>query len=271
MAIRLFDRIAQEFDWKGPVSTVFESPTPRLLVKALRSPNENSGVLSFHTEGQRPPFFLLHGTSCLPHLTRALGPHHPLYCVVSNWSESFLQDGLTVEEIADLYLTRLKPYLVDGPFYLGGFSLGGMVGIELARKLAALGNPPAVLFLLDPTALGGKKPPPLRLPPLIKHQVATFQHRVKDRLQRQKDPIRMHNTRVYHQAIRRYDGSDYSGETVLWYTSQSTLDSWRPHLKGRLLAQALPATHVGFHQDEEIVRRWTGTLRDVLNGLDPHS
>src|SRR5439155_490607 len=59
----------------------------------------------------------------------------------------------TVEELADSYLAALRKVQPHGPYALGGWSFGGFVAFEMARRLRASGEEVAQPVLLDTTAL----------------------------------------------------------------------------------------------------------------------
>ena len=47
----------------------------------------------------------------------------------------------------------------DGPYHLGGWSLGGVVALEMARQLADAGAPVGTVVLFDPGLWVGPRPP----------------------------------------------------------------------------------------------------------------
>ncbi len=59
----------------------------------------------------------------------------------------------TVEEIADSYIAALRTVQPHGPYAIGGWSFGGFVAFEIARRLRAAGEDVTRLVLLDTTAL----------------------------------------------------------------------------------------------------------------------
>ena len=58
-----------------------------------------------------------------------------------------------IEEMASDYLTALRAVQPEGPYLLGGWSLGGIVAFEMAQQLEAQGQKVALLALLDAWAL----------------------------------------------------------------------------------------------------------------------
>jgi thioesterase domain-containing protein len=61
-----------------------------------------------------------------------------------------------VEEMASYYVKEVRTFQAEGPYYLGGFSFGGSVALEMAQQLHAQGEKVALLAILDHT------PPPTR-------------------------------------------------------------------------------------------------------------
>src|SRR5207249_5970757 len=57
----------------------------------------------------------------------------------------------TVEAMAIEYLSAVKARQPDGPYYLCGYSFGGLVAVEMARRLRELGDEVALVGLFDTT------------------------------------------------------------------------------------------------------------------------
>ncbi|MFT5355046.1 MAG: thioesterase domain-containing protein, partial [Polyangiales bacterium] len=55
----------------------------------------------------------------------------------------------TFEEMADAYIEEIRTVQPRGPYFLGGFSGGGITAYEIAQKLEALGEEVALLVMLD--------------------------------------------------------------------------------------------------------------------------
>jgi acetoacetyl-CoA synthetase len=62
----------------------------------------------------------------------------------------------TVEAMAAAYLREIKARQPDGPYYLCGYSFGGLVAFEMARRLRQAGDEVGLVGLFDtmPSALG---------------------------------------------------------------------------------------------------------------------
>ncbi|WP_372948100.1 amino acid adenylation domain-containing protein [Mariniphaga sp.] len=55
----------------------------------------------------------------------------------------------SVGELAENYLVEIKKVNPNGPYYLVGFSFGGLVAYEIAQRLIKSGNNVPILFLID--------------------------------------------------------------------------------------------------------------------------
>jgi thioesterase domain-containing protein len=68
--------------------------------------------------------------------------------------------------MAALYVTALRTLQAEGPYRLGGWSMGGVVAFEMARQLAAQGEVVDLLALFDAAAPSGrpsKRPNPVAM------------------------------------------------------------------------------------------------------------
>lgn len=86
-------------------------------------------------------------------LADGVDPRRPVIRVPPPRAVSVDEYPGTVEEWADRVLPTVLPVLPEGPFTVGGWSFGGLLGAVLGERLASQhGRAPARLFLLD-TAL----------------------------------------------------------------------------------------------------------------------
>jgi len=156
LAVRLFAQIAREFQRKLPLSILFEAPTVARLAAILRQDQDSakwSPLVAIQPEGARPPFFCIHGGggSVLIYrdLSRRLGLEQPFYGLEAQGLDGERPLMRTIEEMAALYVRELQRLQPHGPYYLGGYCMGGTVAYEMAQRLQAQGEPVALLALFD--------------------------------------------------------------------------------------------------------------------------
>lgn len=90
---------------------------------------------------------------CYVPFARHLPEDQPLYALQACGSDPGTTPLGTVEELADSYIAALRTVQPHGPYSVGGWSYGGFVAFEIARRLRDAGEEVAHLVLLDTTAL----------------------------------------------------------------------------------------------------------------------
>lgn len=156
LAVRLFGKIAKEFQRKLPLSVLFEAPTVASLAKHLREPRVGrvwSPLVAIQPLGSRPPFFCIHGGGgnvlIYRDLSKHLGIDQPFYGVQAQGLDGERPYLDTIEAMAELYVKEIRRVQARGPYYLGGYCMGGTVAYEMAQQLRAQGEEVALLALFD--------------------------------------------------------------------------------------------------------------------------
>lgn len=158
-AVRLMARIQKVFGQDLPLAALFEGTTVEHLAGMLRrravsaSP---SPLVAIQPSGARPPLFFVHPVGgsvlCYAALAHSLGTDQPFYGLQASGLEGGLEPYTRVEEMAAHYLEAVLDTQPEGPFFLGGWSMGGVVAFEMAQQLWRRGREVALLALLDSLA-----------------------------------------------------------------------------------------------------------------------
>jgi phthiocerol/phenolphthiocerol synthesis type-I polyketide synthase E len=156
LAVQMFAQIEKTFKIKLPLTTLYEAPTIEELAKILRGETAASGwspLVAIQVAGSRPPFFCMHGAGgtvlLYRDLSRHLGDDQPFYGLQSQGLDGSCPPLTKVEEMAALYVTEIRRVQSHGPYFLGGYCLGGTVAFEVAQQLQAEGESVALLALFD--------------------------------------------------------------------------------------------------------------------------
>jgi amino acid adenylation domain-containing protein len=152
LALRLVNRIRNDFDIAVPFGQIFEAPTVRALAGRIDQGHSPARCAVTLSTGEGPELFLFHpvGGSVASYigLARAWpGPVHAFQrrALVDDDPASLDTD---LETMAAGYREELQRLTPRGPFLLGGWSMGGVLAYEVARQLAESGHQSSI-FMID--------------------------------------------------------------------------------------------------------------------------
>ncbi len=156
LAVRLFARIEKRLGRRLPLTTVFHGATVEHLAIVLRRQaprGPEASLVPIQPDGGNRPLFLVHpaGGHVFPyvHLAQLLGPDQPCYGLQAKGVDGGQDPHTRIEDMAAHYIQALQTVQPTGPYFLGGWSMGGVVAFEMAQQLHAQGQRVALLVLLD--------------------------------------------------------------------------------------------------------------------------
>jgi thioesterase domain-containing protein/acyl carrier protein len=166
LAVQLFAQIERVFRVKLPLATLFEAPTVNELARILRPETVASSwspLVTIQSRGSRPPLFCMHphgGNVLIYHdLSRHLGSDQPFYGLQSQGLDGRCPPLTRIEDMATLYVKEIRRVQPHGPYFLGGYCMGGTIAFEVAQQLRTEGEQIAILALFD--TINWSKVPPL--------------------------------------------------------------------------------------------------------------
>ncbi|PWY70789.1 polyketide synthase [Aspergillus eucalypticola CBS 122712] len=149
-------------DWSEGASR--ESRTVRVIcgmttAPETKCPAEATSLLlhrRFSAPGERNLFLIPDGIGSGA-VFGALGPYLSsvkgvsVYALNSPFrhSKPSIDELLTIEELAAIYVAEIKRQQPESPYLLGGYSVGGVLAFEVARQLLEDGNEIEKLFFID--------------------------------------------------------------------------------------------------------------------------
>jgi aspartate racemase len=156
LAARMFARMEKVLGTTLPLATLFQGPTIEKLAALLRDRGWTppwSSLVPIRPNGSQPPFFFVHpiGGNVLSFAGFAshFDADQPVYGLQARGLDGKEKPRMCVEEMAEDYVREIRSVQPRGPYYIGGFSAGGIVAFEMARKLQETGEQVGVLALLD--------------------------------------------------------------------------------------------------------------------------
>jgi thioesterase domain-containing protein/2-polyprenyl-3-methyl-5-hydroxy-6-metoxy-1,4-benzoquinol methylase/acyl carrier protein len=156
LAVQLFSEIKKEFGHDLPLATLLRATTIRHLADFIRQEGGSaswSPLVPIQSEGSRPPFYCVHarGGNVLSYrdLAQQLGPDQPVYGLQSIGLDGKQVPYVRIEDMARRYIEEIRKLQPEGPYYLGGSSMGGLVAYEMAQQLRLTGQEVGVLAMFD--------------------------------------------------------------------------------------------------------------------------
>jgi amino acid adenylation domain-containing protein len=161
LAALVMAQIKQTFGVNLPLSSLFPNPTVEHLSGLVQ---RQMGATASHPtlvrirpgDSSRPPLFFVHpgggNVLCYSDLARHLDDEQPFYGLQARGLEAGREPHTSVEEMAAHYVKAMRSVQPDGPYFVGGWSMGGVVAFEIARQLERRGERTALLALLDARA-----------------------------------------------------------------------------------------------------------------------
>jgi acyl transferase domain-containing protein len=167
LAVPLINKINAAVGCDLPIPVFFQNPTIRKLAPAIEE-LATSGpsnptvdvlkgepgphIITYRSHGRRPPLFFLHGDWAgggfyCGHLQERLGNDQPFYTLPPYRSGK--TDLLPFEEMVDKYYAVIRAHTPRGPYIMGGYCIGGMIALEVARRFVAEGDEVSHLFQID--------------------------------------------------------------------------------------------------------------------------
>ncbi|MFC3898207.1 amino acid adenylation domain-containing protein [Lentzea rhizosphaerae] len=158
-AIRLIADIRKATGISLPVSAMVNASTIEAMATLLRSEQPGDqfrSAVPLQRSGALSPFFCVHagGGGVLGYLplARAVGDERPFIGLQSPGLYPGGSNPGTLVEMAARYVEEIKSHQPQGPYWIGGWCLGGIIAHEVARQLVGAGDEVAHLVLFDSDA-----------------------------------------------------------------------------------------------------------------------
>jgi thioesterase domain-containing protein/acyl carrier protein len=155
LALQLFNEIAKACDRELPPVTIYQARTIADLTALLEqstTPRFPALVL-LRTGANKTPVFVAHGLggSVIDFFqpVRCIESDHPIYGMQSKGIDGLDDPPESIEDMAEFYLHAIKEVQPRGPYVLIGYSLGGLVALEMAQRLTANAEKVALLAMID--------------------------------------------------------------------------------------------------------------------------
>lgn len=169
LAVQLFTQIEKARGKNLPLSTLFQAATVEQMAALLHQEEGSalsSSLIAIQSGGSKPPLFGVHEVQghilFYRELARHLGSEQPFYGLQPVGLDGKQAPFTRCEDMAAHYIREMRTIQPEGPYFLVGYSIGGVLAFEMAQQMCAQGEKVALLALIDTYAEGSAEQLSLR-------------------------------------------------------------------------------------------------------------
>jgi len=210
------------------------------------------------------------------YLSAALGADRPLGFLFSHFLQGDLKLSDRVEDMIEDAYHRLKSVRSEGPYHIGGYSIGAVVAVGLAARLASEGDEVGTLFLLDPSyGIWRRRRDRLKHRAIGRVMPTAWGLAAKLGL---KDTHRARNARVshgYRRMLTYYHPPQFDGPAHLMMTTDGEVKAestgWMDASLPNATRHRLDLDHFRLQDDPDALLTWTTDLSQRLRQAETKS
>jgi acetoacetyl-CoA synthetase len=147
--------IASRFGIELPSVLVCQASTINSLAALLDQPQPVPipALVRLNHGSNDPPLFVAHGLGdtvmALRSFVSSMGLPNPVFGMQAPGVDGVQRPLDRIEDTAEFFLAAIRQVQPHGPYFLIGYSLGGLVAFEIARQLASQGAKMGLLCMVD--------------------------------------------------------------------------------------------------------------------------
>lgn len=156
IAVQIMTRLEKEMGMRLPIAALFEAPTVRKLSRFLHSGNIPSlweALVPVKASGSKPPLYIVHGDGLnvmvFNSIPKYMDAEQPVFGLQPKGLNGIDEPDESMEQIASYYIEGILKHNPNGPYFLAGYSFGGIVAFEMARQLQQSGREVKMIAMFD--------------------------------------------------------------------------------------------------------------------------
>jgi amino acid adenylation domain-containing protein len=157
LALQLISKINQQLNINISLSVLFQHSTVAKLAALIIEDKDilvqSNYLVPIQIEGTQPPLFCIHPVGgqvmAYKNIANCLGSELPIYGLQSRAINDPTQEHNSIEEMAIEYTKAIRQERPQGPYYLMGWSMGGVLAVNIAKQLEQQEQQVAFVGLVD--------------------------------------------------------------------------------------------------------------------------
>ena len=323
--VRLFAQIRKQFAVDLPLATLFQASTlagfTAIVVKACELsvaqmqaasasgtatvPKWSPLVAICQGQAGHPPLFCVHAAGGnvinFKRLATELGPEQPFYGLQAQGVDGHRPALATIQAMAAQYVEAIRSVDPQGPYWLLGYSAGGVIALEMAHQLRQAGAEVALLGMIDTLSPeAAERPIPLfKKLWLMRHWSLKF---IRERSERRRqarlleenlalrlgdyspgepvtqDLIGHHLFHHFFVALKLYRPKPYPGPMVLFkgashlaempYLNAGPSLGWEKHIQGGIRQVTVVSHHASMMEEPGVLQLAQALQRELARSSD---
>ena len=262
IGLQLLGQVEEQFGKTLALKSLFQAPTISAFAKLLQKEGgstELTNLSAIQPEGNKIPFFCVHGDEANYFIPRYLGNDQPFYGFFHQGEDGSPIRYTSVESIAGHFIEELLIVKPNGPYLLGGYSFGGLVAFEMAQQLVDLGHDVPLLVMFDSFA-------PEEFVKVMKEEEHLYDP-LKKMVMRQLVKLGRKNGKLespklrhfhiidtYDEAAKVYKPKPYPGPVTVFRAEKSPGDDmgWRKIVTGPVDVRVVPGDHYNMIKEPQV-------------------
>lgn len=236
-----------------------------------------ASLVALQAGGSRSPIYFVHACDgevlFLTDLARHLGSEQPFYGLRAQGLDKNTAPYTRVEDMATHYLREIQAVQTEGPYFIGGAGVGGIVALEMAQQLISQRKNVGMLVLADtPLHAPLRKEVLSRMAFYLKREGGrylvrfgeNFVHLLYRRMAEIVYPRYRREDKVSEYAQRaadRYTPRTYPDRIVLFMPQKrlgfpdplARIEQWQRFAPGRLDAHVIPGEHLRMFKEPGVL------------------
>ncbi|HEX3385524.1 MAG TPA: thioesterase domain-containing protein, partial [Mucilaginibacter sp.] len=184
LAVQITTRIEKKLDKKLQIATLFSYPTIAQLTSFIDKENSKNikwrSIVPIKPGGSKTPIYIVHGVGLnvlnFNELSQHVDSDQPVFGLQGIGLDGEEVSVDSIQSIASFYVEEVIKHNPDGPYAIGGYSIGGFIAVEMARQLEAMGREVKMLVIFDTDADNAREREPwhIIMPKIAKRYLPKF-------------------------------------------------------------------------------------------------
>jgi aspartate racemase len=156
LAMDLFAQIEKKFGQRLPLALIIDAPMVEKLARIIEEGkgfSHWSPLVAIQPEGSNLPFFCIHGHKGnvlgFHDLARYMGKDQPFYGLQAAGLDGKPFNKYNIHDMAYNYLKEIRKIQTKGPYFIGGWCMGGLIAFEMAQILQANNEKVSLLAMIE--------------------------------------------------------------------------------------------------------------------------